>query len=80
MTTWKSLPVVHKALHPLNSSIPDNLIGIHGILYDISNFNHPGSAVFTQSANGMDVTSLYETHHIRMEKSHNVISRKQSDV
>ena len=74
MTIWKQLPVVNKVLYPINLNIPHNLIGIHGILYDISDFKHPGGNVFTQSAKGLDVTSLYETHHIRIEKANKLLA------
>ena len=72
--TWKYMPVVYKALNPINSHIPDNAIGIHGILYDISTFKHPGGNVFTHSALGTDATSLFESHHIHIEKAHKLLS------
>ena len=66
---WTSLPVVKKALGPINKDIPSDSIGIHGILYDISNFKHPGGNIFTMSVLGTDATALFETHHINNKKA-----------
>jgi hypothetical protein len=74
MGIWKQNPVVYKALQNINEEIPDNLIGIHGILYDITSFTHPGGDIFTNSALGTDATSLFETHHIDIDKAQRFLS------
>ena len=74
MVTWKQMPVVYKALRHIHSDIPENVIGIRGILYDISGFKHPGGNVFTQSALGTDATSLFETHHIHIDKASKLLA------
>lgn len=70
---WKSLPVVYKSLRELNEGIPENLIGIHGKLYDVKDFKHPGGNIFTHCALGTDATSLYESHHIKIEKANKLL-------
>ena len=66
---YRSLPVVKKALDPVCASIPDNTIGIHGKLYDITNFDHPGGASFVRLALGTDATALFETHHLDSQRA-----------
>tara|TARA_B100001094_G_scaffold298974_1_gene323288 strand:- start:15865 stop:16935 length:1071 start_codon:yes stop_codon:yes gene_type:complete len=72
---WRSLPTVRKALAPINKNIPDNLIGIHGYLFDISGFNHPGGNIFTHSALGTDATALFHTHHMDFKKALAVLEK-----
>jgi fatty acid desaturase len=57
-------PVVKKSLSSINKNIPSNCIGIHGKIYNIDNFNHPGGNTFIEINKGCDVTTLFETHHI----------------
>ena len=57
-------PIVKKAIYSLNTDIPDNCIGIHGKIYNIDNFKHPGGNTFLEINKGCDVTTLFETHHI----------------
>jgi len=63
------LPNVKKSLDKLNQHIPSNAVGIHGKLYDISNLDHPGGHVFTYISLGTDATSLFETHHLDINKA-----------
>jgi hypothetical protein len=60
---------VKKSLEKLNESIPEDAIGIHGTLYDISKLNHPGGHVFIYTSLGTDATSLFETHHLNIEEA-----------
>ncbi len=66
---YKQLPTVYRALHDINKNIPDNCIGIHGNVYNLDGFDHPGGAIFIQMAKGQDCTSLFETHHINIERA-----------
>lgn len=61
---YKRLPNVKKSLERLNKNIPENALGVHGTLYDISKLNHPGGHVFIYTSLGTDATSLFETHHL----------------
>ena len=66
---YKRHPVVFRALHEINKNIPDNCIGIHGNIYSVEGFDHPGGTIFIQMAKGQDCTSLFETHHINIERA-----------
>ena len=66
---YKRLPTVYRALHDINKNIPDNCIGIHGNIYSIEGFDHPGGDIFIQMAKGQDCTTLFETHHINIERA-----------
>lgn len=70
---YKRLPVVNKALCKLNENIPANAIGIHGILYDVSKLNHPGGQVLINMSLGTDATSLFETHHLDIDKAKTIV-------
>tara|TARA_B110000046_G_scaffold171323_1_gene192066 strand:+ start:247 stop:1428 length:1182 start_codon:yes stop_codon:yes gene_type:complete len=61
---YKSLPVVKRALDCICDTIPDDAVGIHGKLYDVTGFDHPGGATFVHMALGTDATALFETHHL----------------
>lgn len=72
---YKRLPIVYKSLEKLNKNIPSNTIGIHGILYDVSNINHPGGHVFIHTALGTDASSLFETHHLDSNKANLLLEK-----
>ncbi len=59
-------PIVKRAIDPLNREIPHNCIGIHGILYNPTEFQniHPGGSVWLEVCKGTDATSLFETMHL----------------
>lgn len=61
---FSKLPIVKQALQNLCNCIPENCIGIHGKIYDVTNFDHPGGNTFIEINKGTDVTALFETHHI----------------
>ena len=61
---FRKHPIVKKAINEINTNIPNNCVGIKGIIYNISNFNHPGGNTFIEINKGCDITTLFETHHI----------------
>jgi len=68
-------PIVKKAINSLNTYIPNNCIGIHGKIYNIDNFNHPGGNTFIEINKGCDITALFETHHINYKLANDVLDR-----
>lgn len=66
-------PLVKKALNKLNTDIPKNYIGIHGNIYNIDNFNHPGGNTFLEINKGCDITELYETHHLNIKLTNKML-------
>ena len=68
-------PIVKKAINSLNTYIPNNCIGIHGKIYNIDNFNHPGGNTFIEINKGCDITTLFETHHINYKLANDVLDR-----
>ena len=68
-------PIVKKAINSLSTYIPTDCIGIHGKLYNIDNFNHPGGNTFIEINKGCDVTTLFETHHINYKLANNILDK-----
>lgn len=68
-------PIVNKAINSLNTYIPNNCIGIHGKIYNIDNFNHPGGNTFIEINKGCDVTTLFETHHINYKFANSALNK-----
>ena len=68
-------PIVKKAINSLNTYIPNNCIGIHGKIYNIDNFNHPGGNTFIEINKGCDITTLFETHHINYKLANDVLNK-----
>jgi cytochrome b involved in lipid metabolism len=54
------------ALPPANTA---QLWMVHGKWYDLEAFaaRHPGGAFWITETRGMDITELYETHHLDMD-------------
>ena len=67
--------IVNKAINSLNTYIPNNCIGIHGKIYNIDNFNHPGGNTFIEINKGCDVTTLFETHHINYKFANSALNK-----
>ena len=68
-------PIVKKAINSLNTNIPNNCIGIHGKIYNVDNFDHPGSNTFIEINKGCDVTALFETHHINYKLANKTLDQ-----
>jgi cytochrome b involved in lipid metabolism len=49
-----------------DDEVPDDLVGIHGVCYDLSEWEHPGGAVWLDVVRGTDATALFEMHHVRV--------------
>ena len=71
---FKKHPIVKKAINDININIPKNCIGIHGKIYNMSNFNHPGGNTFIEINKGCDVTTLFETHHINYKLANKILN------
>ena len=50
-------------------------VGVHGVLYNIRDFEHPGGNYLLKAYNGQDITALYETHHIHHERASHQLSK-----
>ena len=68
-------PIVNKSLFNINRDIPIDSVGIHGKIYKIDTFNHPGGNTFLEINKGCDITTLYETHHINTEVSNKELNK-----
>ena len=68
-------PIVKKAINSLNTYIPNNCIGIHGKIYNIDNFNHPGGNTFIEINKGCDITTLFEIHHINYRLANHALDK-----
>jgi hypothetical protein len=51
------------------------LYRIHDKLYDFKQFNHPGGISFLEICKGTDVTELFESNHINIEKARLVLQK-----
>lgn len=56
-----SHPMVRRAMG--DPPFPDGTVGVHGQLYDVSRFSHPGGDAFLALTEGRDATALFEAHH-----------------
>ena len=75
---FESHPTVKKIFskHP---RIPKSCIGIHGVIYDIRDFHHPGGQFWIHMCDGTDVTILFETMHLNNKlalKALNTLDKK----
>lgn len=66
---YKTHPIIKTINEELYDNIPSEYIGIRGKLYDLSNFEHPGGNIFIKINKGCDITALFETHHLNMDKA-----------
>ena len=71
---YRNSPILRRTSNELNKEIPPSTIGIHGKLYDIKTFVHPGGDAFLKIAEETDATSLFETHHINIKRAEIVLS------
>ena len=73
---WFHHPVVRRALTPLvrEGGIPKGCVGVHGKVYSVRDLlPHPGGDAFLHATEGTDVTALFETHHLNMERAMNAL-------
>lgn len=73
MKPFECHPIMKKAFYDLHKNINPDLIGIHGFMYDLSNFNHPGGNGFIEMCKGTDATKLFETHHLNIRKAQDAL-------
>lgn len=64
-------PMVSRAVSELCDGIPSSCIGIHGNLYDVTDFvdRHPGGAAWIGLCRGMDATALFESMHLNQSRA-----------
>lgn len=72
---YRTHPIVHKAVGPLHAAIPDGLVGIHGILYDPGELDHPGGRVWIDLVCGTDCTELFEMSHLDVGRARRLLAR-----
>ena len=72
---YRTHPVVRKAVGPLHAAIPDDLVGIHGILYDPGELDHPGGRVWIDLVRGTDCTELFEMSHLDIGRARLLLAR-----
>ena len=50
---------------------------VHGVWYNLHSFitSHPGGAFWLEQTRGMDITELFETHHVHTAKVQGVLQR-----
>ena len=56
-----------------HEGIPAGMTAIHGKLYDLSSFHHPGGRVWIDMVKGVDATELFETHHLNSKKAERLL-------
>eukprot|EP00928_Gymnodinium_smaydae_P064357 TRINITY_DN47703_c0_g1_i1.p1 TRINITY_DN47703_c0_g1~~TRINITY_DN47703_c0_g1_i1.p1 ORF type:complete len:459 (-),score=28.18 TRINITY_DN47703_c0_g1_i1:83-1399(-) len=72
--SWLERKAVHDsaagATNDISVSKASQLWMVHGNWYDLTAFvnKHPGGAFWLSETRGMDITDLYETHHLRIAK------------
>ena len=76
---YKKHPIVNKALNKIYENIPDNCICIRNKIYNINNFEHPGGNTFILINKGCDITTLFETHHLSIERAEKLLKTLEKD-
>merc|ERR1712136_593799 len=56
---------------------PKDLWRVHDKLYDLSKFagSHPGGKFFISETRGMDITEMFEAHHVDIEKAEVILKK-----
>lgn len=72
---YSQLPIVKKSLDPICSNVPNDAVLIHGKLYTVDAFNHPGGRLFVEMVKGTDATNIFETHHLNYKKAVRSLSK-----
>ena len=79
---WLGKKALHDSEAGATPSLPAaetaHLWMVHGQWYDLASFaeRHPGGAFWLTQTVGMDVTELYETHHLGMEKADAILKAR----
>jgi hypothetical protein len=57
--------------------VPANLWRVHEKYYDLTDFidKHPGGKIWIEKNRGTDITELFESHHIEIEKAKILLKR-----
>lgn len=58
----------------IDDRIPLHLWRVHDSLYDLSDFDHPGGKRWLELTRGTDITELFESHHIDMDRTKRVLA------
>ena len=67
-------PICARALKATVQPCPSNCVIIHNVVYDVSNFAHPGGRVFLRLSDSMDITALFESSHVNERMARDVLS------
>lgn len=68
-------PVARTALDGTRVSRREGTVGVHGVVYDVSRFRHPGGEVWLKLCSGLDVTELFESSHLKSYRARHALSR-----
>lgn len=71
---YRTHPVVERAVAPLHAAVPDDLVGIHGVLYDPRDLDHPGGETWIALARGTDCTELFEMSHLDIARARRLLA------
>ena len=57
--------------------VPAKLWRVHDNYYDLTDFvdKHPGGKIWIEKNRGTDITELFESHHIEIEKAKKLLKR-----
>ena len=66
-------PITRRIMRDLR--VPVGTVGIHGVLYDVRGFAHPGGALWLDSVSGTDATALFELSHLRINAARHALAR-----
>jgi uncharacterized membrane protein YqjE len=78
---WLQKKALHDSVAGASSAVPAEraaqLWMVHGQWYDLGEFasRHPGGDFWISQTIGMDITELYETHHLHMRKVEALLKR-----
>ena len=70
---FHSHPIVRRALADLE--VPHGCVGVHGTLYDVQSFGHPGGALWMDLVSGTDATELFEMSHLNISLARRALDR-----
>ena len=50
---------------------------VHGVWHDLTEFasRHPGGRFWLEETVGLDITELYETHHLEMDRPNQILRK-----
>lgn len=66
---------LHEATRDLRVASRDDvvLVGVHGVLYDVSHMSHPGGDYLMRVYRDHDVSALFEAHHLDIARARKLL-------